>query len=392
MANVVLLCIVLKLFLQDVWVTEADLYPESDFIAVIPTCEGREEIISGSRAWRQGIRTFIATNASRHLPSFKKDNQTVESKDGETYRCILDEKYTSGVRFHGARPGDLRSAISPFLAHAHYSNKSETYKWMLYGDDDTVFFIPNVISFLGRLNHMVPYALTDNLWYRRRGSNSPYHPHPDAPRCYPCALPEHSSGQPNQGSIPAEAVSNSDPYSILGYTPPTVCEACTVDVACKAYREANMDCDAPRAHGGAGIIFSKALLDFVDLNEFQRCLERVWGASGSDTLISLCLWEAGYAFTDPGVWIQGPGHPHEGRPHPHYIIFDNRRQSTALRADHFQMMKSKTCSGSCAYDKWLLKSMVSMHVAARAHPTSAAAGHALNKTLSSYYRAMQLAS
>jgi hypothetical protein len=34
---------------------------------------------------------------------------------------------------HAKRPGDLRSAISPFLAHAYLVNVSRPYKWMLYG-------------------------------------------------------------------------------------------------------------------------------------------------------------------------------------------------------------------------------------------------------------------
>ena len=34
----------------------------------------------------------------------------------------------------------------------------------LSGDDDTVFFIPNVLKLLEKLDHRVPLAISDNLW------------------------------------------------------------------------------------------------------------------------------------------------------------------------------------------------------------------------------------
>ena len=36
------------------------------------------------------------------------------------------------------------------------------------GDDDTLFFMPNVLSLLGRLDHRIPMALTENLWWVSR--------------------------------------------------------------------------------------------------------------------------------------------------------------------------------------------------------------------------------
>ena len=53
----------------------------------------------------------------------------------------------------------------------------------------------------------------------------------------------------------------------------------------------------------------------------ERCLENQWGATGSDSLISFCLWEAGHAFTDPGEWVaQGEQLP-GGRPDADHVIF-----------------------------------------------------------------------
>ena len=81
------------------------------------------------------------------------------------YSSTTDEKLHSPcMPQHAKRPGDLRSAITPFLAHSYLVNTSRPYKWMLYGDDDTLFFIPNVLRLLEGLDHLVPLAISDDLW------------------------------------------------------------------------------------------------------------------------------------------------------------------------------------------------------------------------------------
>ena len=64
-----------------------------------------------------------------------------------------------------------RAGVTPFLAaHLHgYDN----FKWMLYGDDDTVFFIDNALDMLEGLDHNMPYFLTDHLWFPDQFGNSP---------------------------------------------------------------------------------------------------------------------------------------------------------------------------------------------------------------------------
>ena len=36
----------------------------------------------------------------------------------------------------------------------------DSYKWVLYGDDDTMFFIDNVLALLGTLDPELPYFIT----------------------------------------------------------------------------------------------------------------------------------------------------------------------------------------------------------------------------------------
>ena len=45
----------------------------------------------------------------------------------------------------------------------------DNFKWMLFGDDDTVFLIDNVLQLLQHLDPSIPYYMTDHLWYPSRG-------------------------------------------------------------------------------------------------------------------------------------------------------------------------------------------------------------------------------
>ena len=44
------------------------------------------------------------------------------------------------------------------------------YKWILYGDDDTVFFVDNVISLVSGLDYRKPYFISDCLWFPQGGN------------------------------------------------------------------------------------------------------------------------------------------------------------------------------------------------------------------------------
>lgn len=45
----------------------------------------------------------------------------------------------------------------------------DSYKWILYGDDDTVFAIDNVINILSNLDPAQPYLLSDAIWWPEGG-------------------------------------------------------------------------------------------------------------------------------------------------------------------------------------------------------------------------------
>ena len=116
-----------------------------DLVSVLPTSDGnRLKLVHATRSWRFGIPTFITMNNSMEAGH---QNKLFGQIFNEHYSYYPDEEYTKESKkkglFHGARAGDVRSAISPFLAHAHivaqekllsdsHGNRGP-YKWMLYG-------------------------------------------------------------------------------------------------------------------------------------------------------------------------------------------------------------------------------------------------------------------
>ena len=103
-----------------------------DFVVALPSATHRARLFYGSRCWRLGIRTFGAMNCTdssqlRPLPSRELYKEHVE--------CFPDEYHEKkqGAAYHSIRPGDVRAAVVPFLAHRHYNQSGQEYKWMLYG-------------------------------------------------------------------------------------------------------------------------------------------------------------------------------------------------------------------------------------------------------------------
>ncbi len=66
-----------------------------------------------------------------------------------------------------------RAALAPFLANVTAAPNS--YKWILYGDDDTFWFIDNALVYLNQLDPDMPYLLSDNIWMKERTSGRTVH-------------------------------------------------------------------------------------------------------------------------------------------------------------------------------------------------------------------------
>ena len=74
---------------------------------------------------------------------------------------VCPDQAVTDAKWHKA--GDLRATVAPFLANMTIG--PDNFKWMLFGDDDTVFLIDNVLNLLPHLDPTVPYFMTDHLWY-----------------------------------------------------------------------------------------------------------------------------------------------------------------------------------------------------------------------------------
>ncbi|GAX82098.1 hypothetical protein CEUSTIGMA_g9526.t1 [Chlamydomonas eustigma] len=412
--------------------------PLEDIVLAIPTSADRLKLVWESRSWRSSLRSVIVTNST-------VDKLTSELQAGtsshEAIYVYPDEVHSRqflphNKQLHAKRPGDLRSALTPFIAHQHFSNSSHQYKWMLYGDDDTLFFIPNTLRLLKQLDHNTPMAITDNLWYRWPNINANKHPHPQAPRCLACLQPDyalsdsssvlHPAAGPlharsqfghkleekersrstrhilssrsddhnndwtalrntSSGTTCTSAISKQvDPECNKGdsaptnftFYPPSLCgvghAGCSSSLACKAFTKAGHRCGPPVAHGGTGIIFSRALLEAVSLQAFMECVNRTWDANGSDALLSFCLWDLGHAFTDPG-----------------YTPFFHQKgnQGNQVWRTGLSRLENGRCDSDCV---WLLEHLVATHIAARGHPSPQAAGLAMHAAAEDHLKALKI--
>lgn len=102
-----------------------------DFIVAVGTMAERMVLAQSTRSYREGIRAYIAVEEADEAAFL---NQAYGTDFREAYGHYPDEDIEARGKKeqHAANPGDVRAAMVPFLAHAHYG---PTYKWLLYGDD-----------------------------------------------------------------------------------------------------------------------------------------------------------------------------------------------------------------------------------------------------------------
>lgn len=110
----------------------------------------------------QGMKTFVVTNYT------ETPGNPYPAAKGETWRYYPD---ADPVR--SFYPGDQRAALAPFLA---FRELGDSFKWLLYGDDDTVFFTDAVLNLASTLDPDLPYVVTDNLWWSSHFGGAS-HPH-----------------------------------------------------------------------------------------------------------------------------------------------------------------------------------------------------------------------
>ncbi|GIL77275.1 hypothetical protein Vretimale_3047 [Volvox reticuliferus] len=341
--------------------SESEVLPNDEFVVALASATTRLSLAQATRSYRAGMQTLIMTDNETMVPFLN----TVYSKYREVYKYHPDE-HTVAEKMHAKNPGDYRAALAPFAAHLHFG---DTYKWMLYGDDDTVFFMPGVRKLVAQFDHNLPFALSDNLWY---DSN---HPRLEAFRCLPCGFNTSAvrTTSAEQNGTANATTAAKDPFFI----PRPACPFCSRTDACPP---SEPDCTiGGGAHGGAGMIFSVGLMRKLLYDDMVACMERIYHCSGGDCLVSQCIWRAGYGFTDPGISLLYDD------PYAH-ILFDSLASRWFLRNPIEQIYLGNCNSEVCSY---LVRNAVSFHLRGKSYPSFPKAAAAMFGIVESHAAAVE---
>lgn len=252
-------------------------------VVAMPSDRSHLPLVEGTRSWRKDIKSFVALNESALAATHPNLTGSTE----------IWGYYPDDWPLKGLHAGDTRAALTPFLAHEAYEGK---YSWLLYGDDDTLFFIDSVSELLQDFDPSLPYVITDHYWWADEPeSEDHFHPHERAPRCLPC----HWTQEDEDRSLRADGY---QPFVGLPACPCTAEHICRHDGRGFFDESCNMPVHPHRAysiHGGAGAIFSIGLMQRLPIKFMEDCMATMTG-TGGDAFLSRCIWKAGYAFTDPG--------------------------------------------------------------------------------------------
>ncbi|KAK9816501.1 hypothetical protein WJX72_001161 [[Myrmecia] bisecta] len=280
-------------------------YTRADLLVVMPTSHDRLALVEASRRWRRGIRTFVL--ADKPLSPTLMDKARLHRETWSTYRDIE----TPGLTI-GPRSGDLRAAMVPFVANFTFGANS--YKWMLYGDDDTVFFIDNILAVLNTMDHTVPYLISDALWFPEGGNGTKLHPNREAPRCLPCKykdeLLDEGSCPGHSGFIAPKGCPCSPPLIFngnwAGGEPKMKDGRGVFDRKVGDFVSRPGDWHSPypgwwyMVHGGAGAIISSAAMLQGSYAQLENYITTHPPQSG-DAMFTKAMWyQLAVAPTDPG--------------------------------------------------------------------------------------------
>lgn len=107
-----------------------------------------------SLAFFQGLQTYLATSYEENATA----SLLYDSELNETWKYYPDDNPQRSWY-----PGDSRAALAPFLAFKNMRNKK--FRWLFYGDDDTLFFLPAAKHIVKDLDPEIPYFLTGLCTY-----------------------------------------------------------------------------------------------------------------------------------------------------------------------------------------------------------------------------------
>ena len=163
-------------------------------------------------------------------------------------------------------------AMLPLLVQDYYPG---SFKWLLQGDDTTVFFKATVKRLLQQYDHTIPYLVTDCQWTKTRPSSK-------IPTCVPCHHPS-SDGCP---CTPTRACCD--------LSLEQRCDILCMDLAWQWY-----------GYSGCAWYWSEGLVQQLVTKraEYESCAWSLQKHHGDFGQVG-CLWELGYA---PTVLLHSAG-------------------------------------------------------------------------------------
>lgn len=289
-------------------------------IAAIPLSKGGIPWIRASRTWRKSIRAVFVAD---FVPS--ADVVQAGAGHGETFVYLN----TSLIPTSSAIPNYYgKAAMVPSMAHEH--GGVDDYKWMLYGDDDTLWNMDRVVEIIKDMDPELPHMITDHYWFWGKDALRPsvFHPAWDMPRCLPCGY--------NKENLDVNKSADTFDEPRMSFDPPLGCPYCSWELLAKnnAHQRPSLYTKdgqfRPRypnlepegevlAHGGGGIILSVGLLRRLPIEYIHSCIKGNFSHGqiyGGDTMFSHCVFWTGVAPTDPGYFLHDV----------HYNTFDHGGQ------------------------------------------------------------------
>jgi len=273
-----------------------------DFLVAAPTMPARRPITDAGLTWRTlggEMVPAVYVVAPRAMPMYHNANSTV----------FVPQVKPRDIVFGYRHPGDYRLAHTPLTAHGR--NK---YKWMLYGDDDTLWLMDAVARLVEPFDHTMPVMLSDNFWkcmgstYISHGMRVCYDRNQDVPRCSAChgphvpglvrGCPCRSPEDTCEANLPPTLYLKDDMEKNFSYTK----EKCVAG----EYRFHHF--------GGAGLILSVAAVEALvgQSDTYDKCVLRYRSRGNEESLefgdlvASQCIRETiGLGYTDTGLYPFG---------------------------------------------------------------------------------------
>jgi hypothetical protein len=293
-------CALLLLPLLCCALAAASARDEPRIVVVLITHPPRYELVAAGRdSWRRGQRTLIVTEG----PTEAAIASPIPG-DASQERWF---QYPDDLRKDAWKKGDQKAAAAFRIANETYG---DDYDWLAYGDDDTVWLLPAAQALVQGLDASVPYILADVVSFCSPG------------RCKDkkiCSLPRNAPHAPNASAcVRSPAVA---PCTRAALEAPGTCAI------------ENSWYGLPFPCGRNGALISRGMMRVLNSSQWRtRCEEPNTLKGGGELRVYKCLWDEGYAMTDPTP-SDDPSFCAMGFLHPNDVLAAARAASVAGACD-----------------------------------------------------------